>query len=205
MNIQYTNERTAVISMKEYLNKAIAESEMEITRTASSPATKSLSKVDESAKRLGTHESEVFHSVAAKLLYVSIRACVDLLLAIAFLCTRVSKSTLQDRAKLKRVLEYIKGTLDHEYTIGADHLGRIRTWVDASYAVHPDMRSHTGGAMSLGCGCILCKSTKQKLNTKSSTEEEFLGASDYLPSTIWVMMFLLKETTLKRLYFRAGQ
>ena len=63
--------------------------------------------------------------------------------------------------------------------------------VDASYAVHPDMRSPTGGAMSLGCGCILCKSTKQKLNTKSSTEAEFVGASNYLlPNTISVKIFL---------------
>jgi hypothetical protein len=190
MNIRYTDEHTAMISMKDYLKEAIAESEMEITRTASTPANKGLFEVNESAQRLGAHDGEVFHSVAAKLLYVSIRARVDLLLAIAFLCTRVSKSTTQDRTKLKRVLEYIKGTMDLEYTIGADHLGRIRTWVDASYAAHPDMRSHTGGAMSLGRGCILCKSTKQKLNTKSSTEAEFVGASDYLPNTIWVKMFL---------------
>jgi hypothetical protein len=52
------------------------------------------------------------------------------------------------------------------------------------------MRSHTGGAMSFGRGGILCKSTKQKLNTKSSTEAEFVGASDYLPNTIWIKNFL---------------
>lgn len=66
-------------------------------------------------------------------------------------------------------------------------------WVNASYAVHPDMCSHTGGAMSLGRGCILYKSTKQKLNTKSSTEAKFVGASDYLPNAIWVKMFLHAE------------
>ena len=36
----------------------------------------------------------------------------------------------------------------------------------------------------------MCKSTKQKLNTKSSTEAELIGASDYLPNTIWARMFL---------------
>ncbi len=36
----------------------------------------------------------------------------------------------------------------------------------------------------------MCKSTKQKLNTKSSTEAELVGASDYLPSTIWAKNFL---------------
>ena len=44
--------------------------------------------------------------------------------------------------------------------------------------------------MSFDRGGILCKSTKQKLKTKSSTEAEFVGASDYLPNTIWVKNFL---------------
>ena len=39
-----------------------------------------------------------------------------------------------------------------EYILGADDLKKLRTWVDASYAVHPDMRSHTGGIMSFGRG-----------------------------------------------------
>jgi hypothetical protein len=42
----------------------------------------------------------------------------------------------------------------------------------------------------LGRGAIACKSTKQKQNTKSSTEAETVGASDYLPNTIWVKMFM---------------
>jgi hypothetical protein len=34
---------------------------------------------------------------------------------------------------------------------------------------------------------------KQKLNTKSSTEAELVGASDYLPNTIWLKMFLVSQ------------
>jgi hypothetical protein len=139
---------------------------------------------------LNKEEGEVFHSVVAKLLYISTRARMDLLLAVAFLCTRVSKSTEQDREKLRRVLEYIKGTIDLEYTLGADDLRKLRSWVDAAFAVHPDMKSHTGGVMSMGRGGFVCKSTKQKLNTKSSTAAELVGASDYLPNTIWVKMFM---------------
>jgi len=190
MKIRYTDVGTAVVTMKEYLKEAIQESGMDITRVAATPARKNLFDVDEKSKTLGKLDSEVFHSVVAKLLYVSIRARMDILLAIGFLCTRVSKSTQQDRTKLKRVLEYIKGTMDLEYTLGADDMRKLRSWVDAAYAVHPDMKSHTGGVMSLGIGGILCKSTKQKLNTKSSTEAEVVGASDYLPNTMWVKMFL---------------
>jgi hypothetical protein len=59
MNIRYTDKRTAVITMKDYLREAIAESGLDI--------------------RLGKSEGEAFHSVAAKLLNVSLRARVDLL------------------------------------------------------------------------------------------------------------------------------
>ena len=73
----------------------------------------------------------------------------------------------------------------------ADSVNALNSWVDASYGVHPDMKSHTGGVMSLGRGVFACKSSKQKLNTsKSSTEAELVGASDYLPNTVWAKNFL---------------
>jgi hypothetical protein len=99
-------------------------------------------------------------------------------------------ATKQDQRKLRRVLEYINGSMDVEYTIVADDMGKMSSWVDVAFAVHPDMKSHTGGVMSFGTGGIVCKPTKQKLNTKSSMEAEFVGASDYLPNMLWVKMFL---------------
>jgi hypothetical protein len=66
--------------------------------------------------------------------------------------------------------------------------------VDASYAVHPDMQSHTGGVMSLVTGGLICKSSKQKLNTKSSTEAKLVGASDYLPTAKYHLVKKFLET-----------
>ena len=74
--------------------------------------------------------------------------------------------------------------------IGAEDLGILQTWVDASYAIHPDMRSHTGAVISLGHGVINSKSSKQKINTKSLTEAELVGASDYISHTLWTSWFL---------------
>eukprot|EP00978_Attheya_sp_CCMP212_P015107 scaffold38838_cov56-Attheya_sp.AAC.3 len=68
-------------------------------------------------------------------------------------------------------------------TLEADSLHIIKWWVDASYAVHPDAKSHTGGTpMLLGKGSVYSASLKLKLNTKSSTESELVGASDMLSS-----------------------
>jgi hypothetical protein len=193
MDIKYTDKRTAVINMKRYLQEAIDECGLELRSKASTPARRSLFEVDPTSIPLEKGAAETFHRIVAKLLYVSIRARMDLLLAIGFLCTRVSKSTIQDQSKLRRVLEYVKGTLDLEYTLGADGMDRLQTWVDASYAVHPDMKSHTGGIMSFGTGGFVPKSSKQKLNTKSSTEAELIGASDYIPNTLWTKNFLVAQ------------
>jgi len=66
----------------------------------------------------------------------------------------------------------------------------MKWWIDASFAIHQDMRSHTGATMSLGKGGIYSSSTRQKINTKSSTEAELVGVSDALNMVIWTKNFL---------------
>jgi len=47
--------------------------------------------------------------------------------------------------------------------------------------------------ISLGRGALMCKWTKQKLNTKSSTKAEVVGSSNYLPNVIWAEMILAEQ------------
>jgi len=63
---------------------------------APTPAKKDLFTVDDGSDQLDKQQGENFHSIVAKLLYVSKRARTDTQLAIAFLCTRVLCSTDQD-------------------------------------------------------------------------------------------------------------
>jgi hypothetical protein len=190
MKIDMKDDGTLEIDMKDYVLEAIAECEDDVSKPATTPAKKDLFEINTKSPSLEKKKAERFHSVVAKLLYISKRGRIDIQLAIAFLCTRVSCPTDEDWTKLKRVLQYLGRTIDDTLILGADCLTIMKTWVDASYGVHADMKSHTGGAMSLGRGTIMCKSTKQKLNTKSSTEAELVGASDFLPNTIWAKMFL---------------
>ena len=135
-------------------------------------------------------KKEIFHRITAKLLFVSRRGRPDIQLTIAFLCTRTTKSDEDDWKKLKRLMQYLNATISLTLTLSADQLAIIKWWVDASYAVHNNMRSHTGATMSIGRGMIYSKSAKQKLNSKSSTEAELIGASDMLGQTLWTLYFL---------------
>jgi len=194
MDITFNNnDGTLTILMREHLKEAIANSGMDASKVVPTPAKKDLFTVDDGSKQLDRRQGKYFHSILAKLLYVSKRACTDAQLAIAFLCTRVSCSTEQDWKKLIRLLQYFIGTLDMPLILGADSLAESKLWVDTAYAVHDDMKSHIGGATYLGCGAIMCKSMKQKLRTKSSTEAEVVGSSDYLSNAIWARMFLAEQ------------
>jgi hypothetical protein len=190
MNITYLGDGTATIHMPSYIHEAIADSGLDVSKGASSPCASSLLVVDPDSPLLPVPRAKLFHSIVAKLIYVGTRARTDILLALSFLCGRVSSPTEQDEKKLQRLLSYLNSTIDLPLRLGADSLNQFVTWVDASFAVHSDMRSHTGGVISFGRGGLICKSKKQNINTKSSTEAELIGASDYLPNTLYVKLFM---------------
>ena len=72
-------------------------------------------------------------------------------------------------------------------------MSTIKWWVDASFAVHGDMKSHTGATMTLGKGCPISISKKQKINTTSSTVAELVGVSDAMSMILWVRLFLTAQ------------
>jgi hypothetical protein len=155
MDVVYLDNGTAEISMPDYVKESIAELGECVNMTATTLSKRDLYEICEKSKVLERSEGEIFHSIVAKLLYVSHRGHLDIQLPVAFLCTRVSCSTEQDWTKLKRVLEYLNGTLEDVQIIGADNLSKMKTWVDASYAVHMDMKSHTGGVVSFFTGAVM--------------------------------------------------
>ena len=77
--------------------------------------------------------------------------------------------------------------------MGAAILSQFCTWVDATHGVHPDLKIHTGDCVSFGYGTVHCKSSKQKIYTKSFTKAELLGVSNYLPYNIWICLFMLAQ------------
>ena len=60
----------------------------------------------------------------------------------------------------------------------------------ASYAVHPDFKSHTGSVVSRGHGGIYDTSTCQKINAEISTEKDLIGVAKALPQVLWTRYFL---------------
>jgi hypothetical protein len=143
--------------------------------------------------KLDKDRAEEFHTTVAKGLFLCKRARPDIQPPISVLCTRVKEPTESDWQKLIQLLEFLNATRDEELTLAADNLTVIKWYVDASFAVHPDFKSHTGGVMTFGQGAVQSISRKQKINTKSSTTAELVAADDVSTMILWTKLFLEEQ------------
>jgi hypothetical protein len=155
-----------------------------------SAAPDNLFKINKDSEKLGPLQATAFHHIMAKALYLVKRARPDALLAIAFLSTRVQSPDIDNWLKLEHLIEYFQSTIDLPLTLGADGTGVLNWYVDASFAVHANMRWHTGGALTMGKGFSIVSLTKHKINTRSSTESELVGVDDMMSLIIWTRYFL---------------
>ena len=192
MKIGINKDKTISIDMRQQLRKVIEEFEKYDTIDAkvTTPAAYNLFSVNPDAEQLDEELSEVFHSVTSKLGYIMKRGRPDIETAVSFLMKRVSKSDIDDWMKLRRLIGFIQRTIDEIRVIGATSLTEIMTFVDSAYAVHENMRSHTGGLVSFGIGAAHTKSATSKINVKSATESELVATAEYLPYTLWFRHFM---------------
>ena len=179
------------VSMDGYV-KDILESNP-VTGYRATPAATTLYSIDETLPLLPDSGQEAFHSLVMKLMFLAQRARPDILTAVSFLSRRWGKATSEDKEKLDRILQYLAAHPLLKMTLSCDDELRVYCYVDASFAVHKDMKSHTGGIISLGKGSVHVSSKKQGLMTKSSTESELVGMSDQVPQAIWSRNFLLAQ------------
>ena len=88
----------------------------------------------------------------AQVLFTTKCARPDTGTAVSFLTTIVRVPDQDDWLKLAHLMMYIRGTLDLPLTLSDNGTGMLKWYVDESYVVHPNMRVHSGGGISMGTG-----------------------------------------------------
>jgi hypothetical protein len=204
MTLDFSNKGQCVVTMFDYLDGIVKAYDLvkskyddgfvPVTkRRYDSPAPDNLFTINEDCEKLPEDMAADFHTIVAKTLYMTKRARPDTCLSVAFLSTRVRAPDRDDWEKLRHLVEYLRKDNTRPLVLGADNDGLLMWYVDASFAVHPNMRGHTGGGLTLGRGFPISASTKQKLNTRSSTESELVGVDDMMPIILWTRYFLLAQ------------
>jgi hypothetical protein len=167
--------------IEEYVENMLNDfpEKMESTDSAVTPASDGLFNEGQ-GKKLDQERVEMHTTRWLQKHYLCKRARPDIQPSIAVLCTRVKGPNEAGWAKLVGLMKYLNDTKESKLTLSADNLHCIKWYMNASFAVHPDYKSHTGTTMAHGDGdgAVQSISRKQKLNTKSSTESELVGVDN---------------------------
>ena len=183
----------ARVSMSGYVEDMLRESKT--VGHAKTPATEGLFDVRDGAVMASEDQRVRFHRLVAKMLYLAKRARPDCLTAVAFLATRVTRCTIDDLAKLDRLLKYVHSTRERGILFAPGSKAIVvSVLIDAAYGVHPDGKSHTGSCVVVGeRGAVHSKSAKQQIVTKSSTEAELVALSDSSNQALHMRNFIIGQ------------
>ena len=121
------------------------------------------------------------------LLYLATGTRPDLAYAVGLLSRYVAEPNHHHNAGVKRVLRYLKGTMDTMLTLGGNPTRGVIGYSDASHADDPRTgRSTTGYVFTLGDGAITWSSKRQTLVALSTTEAEYLAGTEGAKEALWI-------------------
>ncbi|XP_019086485.1 PREDICTED: uncharacterized protein LOC109126947 [Camelina sativa] len=128
----------------------------------------------------------LFRSLAGKLQYLTLTR-PDIQFAVNLVCQRMHSPTVADFHLLKRIIRYIKGTIDYGITYSIDTDSTLRAYSDSDYAGCPTTSHSTGGFCTfLGKNLISWSAKRQTSVSRSSTEAEYRCLSDTAAEVTWL-------------------
>ncbi|RVW97735.1 Retrovirus-related Pol polyprotein from transposon RE1 [Vitis vinifera] len=184
------HEGSMNLSQTKYVSDLLHRTEMFDTKPAKTPGAvgKNLSKFD------GDPMDEVtqYRSVVGTLQYLTITR-PDIAFAVNKACQFMQQPTSAHWLSVKRILRYLKGTMQDGLLLSPLTNLTIEGFSDADWGAQPDdRRSSSGYLVYLGGNLVSWSSTKQKVVSRSSAESEYRGLALATAEIIW-MQALLQE------------
>jgi len=145
-------------------------------------------------KLLSPDQVREFQSRVGALSYLSWQSRPDILFAVNTLSRKTREPNWEDWEAVNRVLNYVVGTRDLGLLFHSGEGVKLYATVDASYATHSDLKSHTGCTFHLGRHSASFKSItkKQTVLADSSTVAEYVAAHLGAKEIMWIRNFLFE-------------
>jgi hypothetical protein len=132
----------------------------------------------------------IYRSIAGALQYLT-HTRPDISHAVQQACLFMHAPRDSHLALLKRILRYLKGTLEYGLEIRRSTSTGIIAYTDADLAGCPDTRRSTSGyCVFLGDNPVAWSSKRQSTVSRSSAEAEYRGVANVVAQVCWLRQFL---------------
>lgn len=131
-----------------------------------------------------------YKQIIGSLIYITTTR-PDLQFSVSLLSRYMSKPTTLHLQAAKRVLRYLRGTVDFGIWFKRGGTGEVSVYTDIDFAGDEDSRKSTSGYVFLMDGsAVAWLSKKQPIVTLSTTEAEYVAASVCASQAIWFKRIL---------------
>lgn len=131
-----------------------------------------------------------FKQMVGSLMYLTATR-PDLMFVVSLICRFMANPTQLHFAAAKRVLRYLKGTMDYGVFYKKGGASEMVAYTDSDYAGDKEDSKSTSGYVFMMCeGAVAWSSRKQPIVTLSTTEAEFVAAAACACQAIWMRRIL---------------
>ncbi|CAM8988098.1 unnamed protein product [Rhodiola kirilowii] len=184
------NSGGLTLTQRKYAMDLLHRLTMENCKPTSTP----LSATDKLARDTGcplsSDDAFRYRSIVGGLQYLTLTH-PDISFAVNKVCQYLSNPTDAHWEAVKRILRYVKGTVDTGLSFRRSALTRLSIFTDADWAgCTDDRRSISGFAIFLGPNLISWSAKKQPTVSRSSTEDEYKALANGTAEAIWIQSVL---------------
>ena len=131
-----------------------------------------------------------YRSIVGALQYLSFTR-PDVAYAVQQVCLYMHDPREPHLNAAKRILRYLRGTVDHGLQIHRSSLASLTAYTDADWADCPDTRKSTSGyGVFLGDNLISWSSKRQQTVSRSSAEAEYRGVANAVAEACWLRQLM---------------
>lgn len=126
------------------------------------------------------------------MIFLSTKTRPDITVSTSILASKVSNPTEVDCTAAKRILRYLKGTIDLKLKLGNmdENRRKLFGYCDADWASSSDRKSISGYLFQLFGATISWASRKQTCVALSSTESEYVALAEGCQEVVWLRRLL---------------
>ena len=173
-----------------YTRRVLERFGMEDCKPVSTPADPSVKLVKEGTDSKLADVSK-YQSAVGSLLYISQWTRPDIAFAVSNVAKFCSKPTEEHYTAVKRIMRYLKGTIDHGLLYPTNESQGFVGFSDADWAGDiNDRRSTSGYLFKLGACTISWRSKKQVCVALSTAEAEYIALSAAAQESVWLNRLL---------------
>lgn len=136
-------------------------------------------------------DPSLYRSIVGALQYLTFTR-PDICYAVQQVCLFMHDPRASHLAALKRILRYLKGTLDYGLHLFPTRDFRLTAYSDADWGGCPDTRRSTSGyCVYFGDNLISWSSKRQQSTSRSSAEAEYRAVANAVAETSWLRQLLV--------------